>query len=169
MILRYLLNFFSTAAKFLRTSSACGEYQVESQARACHSIYIQVVKSHLFNLGLPMYRSFRKPKHFRFVSICANAVYNVFTVTRSDFFDTRNFEIRRRVLRVKKNDEIQKEHTHTSLSLSLSLSLSIGRCTLIFLKGCACTSLSFSLYLHLQKRFGSRSDPMEFRKECFIN
>ena len=30
-------------------------------------------------------------------------------------------------------------------------------------------SLSFSLYLNLQKRFGSRSDPMEFRKECFVN
>ena len=32
---------------------------------------------------------------------------------------TQNFEIRRRVPRVKKTDEIQKEHTHTHLSLSL--------------------------------------------------
>ena len=37
---------------------------------------------------------------------------------------TRNFEIRRRVLRVKNNDEIQKEHTSLSLSISLSLSTS---------------------------------------------
>ena len=34
----------------------CGNYQVESQARACHSINLQVVKAHLFNLGLPMNR-----------------------------------------------------------------------------------------------------------------
>ena len=80
---------------------------------------------------------------------------------------TRNFEIRRRVLRVKKNDEIQNEHI--SLSLSLSLYLSICRCTLIFPKGCACTSLSlsFSLHLHLQKRFRSRSDPNGIQERMF--
>ena len=38
MILRYLRYsfFFSTAAKFMRMSSACGKYQVGSQARACY-------------------------------------------------------------------------------------------------------------------------------------
>ena len=43
----------------------------------CHSVYLQVVEVHLFNLGLPMNR-------FTFVlssekqnAICANAVYNV--------------------------------------------------------------------------------------------
>ena len=42
-------------------------------------------------------------------------------LVRSDFLQrsTQNFEIRRRVPRVKKTDEIQKEHTHTPLSLSL--------------------------------------------------
>ena len=34
---------------------------------------------------------------------------------------------------------------------------------------CMYQSLSFFLNLHLQKRFGSRSDRMEFSKECFVN
>ena len=57
-----------------------------------------------------MNRSFRKPKRIRLLSICANAVYNVVnTVTQGHLVDqnflqryTRNFEIRRRVLRVRK-------------------------------------------------------------------
>ena len=63
-----------------------------------------------------------------------------------------------------------KKNTH----LSLPLNLSICRCTLIFPKGCACTSIYLFLYLHLQKRFGSRSDPngiqermfRQFKKKC---
>ena len=48
----------------------------------CHSIYLQVVKVYLFNLGLPMNRyTFVLPSEnqnaFRLLSICANAVYNV--------------------------------------------------------------------------------------------
>ena len=75
--------------------------------------------------------SFRKPKRFR--SLCRlripiNILYSKIEtarhLVRSDFFAKiyTNFEIRRRVPRVKKSDEIQKEH-NTSLSLSLSLSL----------------------------------------------
>ena len=72
-------------------------------------------------------------------------------LVRSDFFAKiyTNFEIRRRVPRVKKSDEIQKEHTHLSLALSLSLSTcrsADGMFTLM------------SLSLHLQTRFRSRSD-----------
>ena len=48
----------------------------------CHSIYLQVVKVHLFNLGLPMNGyTFVLPSEnqnaCRLLSICANAVYNV--------------------------------------------------------------------------------------------
>ena len=120
-------------------SSACGNCQVESQARAClcHSIYLQVVKVHLFNLGLPMNPyTFVLPSEnqnaFRLLFICANAVYNVIQslkdISSIKIFlqrYTRIFEIRRRALWVKKNDEIQKEHTSISLSLSLSTCRSI--------------------------------------------
>ena len=48
----------------------------------CHSIDLQVVEVHLFNLGLPINRYiFVHPSEnqnaFRLLSICANAVYNV--------------------------------------------------------------------------------------------
>ena len=48
----------------------------------CHSIYLEVVKVHFFNLGLPMNRyTFVLPSEnqnaFRLLSIWANAVYNV--------------------------------------------------------------------------------------------
>ena len=56
-----------------------------------------------------------------------------------------------------------KKNTH----LSLPLNLSICRCTLIFPKGCACTSIYLFLYLHLQKRFGSRSDPNGIQERMF--
>ena len=62
MILRYLLIFFPTAAKFLRTESVkCPTRAVIAKSEPgtcmlCHSIYLQVEKVHLFNLGLPMNR-----------------------------------------------------------------------------------------------------------------
>ena len=54
----------------------------------CHSIYLQVVKVHLFNLGLPMNRyTFVLPSEnqnaFRLLSISANAVYNVIIYSHS--------------------------------------------------------------------------------------
>ena len=62
-------------------------------------------------------------------------VYIVIHLVRSELLQrsTRNFEIRRQVLRVTKNAH-----------LSLSLYLSIRQCTFIFPKGCACTSVSLS-------------------------
>ena len=63
-----------------------------------------------------------------------------------------------------KNDEIKKKtHTHASLSLSLSTCRSADALP----KGCACTSLSLFLCLHLQKRFGSRSDPNGTQERMF--
>ena len=54
-------------------------------------------------------------------------------LVRSDFFAKiyTNFEIRRRVPRVKKSGEIQKEHMHPSLSLSTCRSAD-GMFTLMF-------------------------------------
>ena len=77
-------------------------------------------------------------------------------LVRSDFFLqrlTQNFEIRRRVPRVKKKqtDEIQKEQTHISLSVDPPMQCLPWR-------ACTSRSLSPSLSLHLQTRFGSRSD-----------
>ena len=60
-----------------------------------------------------------------------------------------------------------RNNTHTPLSLYLSLYLLIRRCTLIFSRGCACTSPPLPLYLHLQKRFGFRSDPNGFQERMF--
>ena len=82
---------------------------------------------------------------------------------------TQNFEIRRRVPRVKKqqqSDEIQKEHTHTSLSL-----LSIRRCNVYFdVPAPVSLSLSLSLPLYICKH-GLDPDQtrMVFWIECFVN
>ena len=59
----------------------------------------------------------------RLLSICANADYNVIHLVDQNFLQryTQNFEIRRRVLRIKKITKFKK---NTSQSLSLSLSLS---------------------------------------------
>ena len=113
--------------------------------------------------------SFRKPKRFHLLSICANAVYNVLQLLK-DISSIRFFckDIHKTLKYVDKFSElkmtkVKKELTH----LSLSLYLSICRCTLIFLKGCACTSFTLFLYLHLQKRFGSRSDPNGIQERMF--
>ena len=114
---------------------------------------------------------------FPLLSICANAVCNIIQSLKD--ISSRNFEIRRRVLRVEKKMMKFKKNTSLSFSLSISLSLSLSlslylticRCTLIFPKGYACTNLSLFLslsrYLHLQKRFGSRSDPKGIQERMF--
>ena len=78
----------------------------------CLLIYLQVVKVHLFNLGLPMNRNTvvlpsENQNAFRLLSICANVVYNVIqSLNRQGHLVdqlflqryTRIFEIRGRVL-----------------------------------------------------------------------
>ena len=161
-------------------SSACGIRREPGTRMLCHTIYLQVVKVHWFNYSicwvsnvhssrsLHFRSSFRKPKSFRSLSICANA-----TVTQElkqldilyKDLHHETFEIRRRVPRVEKLTKFKK-NTYLSLSLLFDPPM---HCP----KGCACTtqflslflsfslslSLSLSLYLHLQKHFGSRSDP----------
>ena len=114
----------------------------------CHSIYLQVVKVLLFNLALQMNRyTFVLPSENQNAFACSPSAQMPFkcnTVTRSEFLQryTRNIEIRRQVLRVKRMTKFKK-NTH----LSLSLHLSICRCTLIFLRGGPCTCLSLFLSL----------------------
>ena len=130
-------------------SSLCGNCQVESQA--CHSIYLQVIKVLKFDLGLLMncytfVVPSEKTKRFRLLSICANTVYNE-TKSLEDISSIRIIckDILHETLKYVdefselKNDQIKKE--------PLSLYLSICRCTLIFPKGYACTSLSLFLSL----------------------
>ena len=141
----------------------------------CHSIYLQVVKVHLFDIGLPMNRyTLVLPSENQNAFACSPSAQMPFimkysqsrTSRRSEllifakiyYFETLKyvdeFSELKKITRLKKNP-----------SLSLSLYLLICRCTLIFPKGCL--SLSFSLYLHLQKQFGSRSDPNGIQERMF--
>ena len=134
----------------------------------CHSIYLQVVKVHVFNLGLPMNRSFRKSKRFRLLSICANAVYNVIQslkdISSIRFFCKDKHETLKFVDEFSELKKMTKFKKNTSLSLSLLVDLSMH---FDFPRKDVHVpvSLTFSLHLHLQKRIRSRSD----RKECFVN
>ena len=96
--------------------------------------------------------SCRKPKRFRSlcrlripVNIVLKKIETARHLVRSDFFAKiyTNFEIRRRVPRVKKTDEIQKEHTSLSLSTCRSAD---GMFTLM------CLHQSLSLYICKQIR-----------------
>ena len=86
MILRCLL-IFSTAAKFLRTESVKCLARVviaKSRARHVHVVSLDLHTSRKSPLiwpwttdeSLHFCSSFRKPKRFRLLSICANTVYN---------------------------------------------------------------------------------------------
>ena len=120
----------------------------------CHSIYLQAIKSTDLNYSINRFSYVHSP---RTTDESLNYPVNIVLMrhlVRSDFFAKiyTNFEIHRRVPRVKISGEIQKEHTHHDLSLPPSLSLSTcrsadGMFTLM------------SLSLHLQTRFRSRSDP----------
>ena len=147
----------------------------------CYSMYLQVVKVHLFNYSISqvsyvhLSRTTDESLHFCLLQKTktlsrANADFDFQTVTqahlvRSEFF-CKVLQTKLWNLRVKKNDEIQKEHTHTHTHTS------IRRCTLIFPKGCACTSLppplSLSLYI-CKNGLDPDQTRMEFRKECFVN
>ena len=140
----------------------------------CHLIYLQVVKVHLFNESLHFRSSFRKPKRFRLLSICANAVYNVISWIRifcKDIHETLKYVDEFSELRKWRNSK----RTHISLSsLSLSLSpLSLSTCRSVDALWFSWkdvhvpVSLSLSLYLHMQKRFGSRSDPNGIQERMF--
>ena len=138
----------------------------------CHSIYFQVVKVHVFNLGLPMNRSFRKPKRFRLLSICANAVYYVIQSLK-DTSSIRIFckDIHETLKYVDEFSELKKmtkikKNTHLSLSLSLYLSM---HCDFPE-RMCMNQSLPLSLSIYICKN-GLDPDQtrMEFRKECFVN
>ena len=104
----------------------------KSRARHVHVMSLTLLASRKSPLISPKTTdecsSFRIPKRFRF----ANAVYKVMQslkITQGHLVDqnflqryTRNFDIRRRVLRVKKMTKFKK-NTHISLSLLVDLSM----------------------------------------------
>ena len=112
---------------------------------------------------------FRKPKRFRLLSICANAVYNVIQSLK-DISSIRIFykDFREALKYVdefselKKNDEIQKEHIYLSLSLSLSMHFDFPERMWMY------QSLSLSIYI-CKNSLDPDQTRMEFRKECFVN
>ena len=95
-----------------------------------HSIYLQVVKVHLFNLGLPTNRyTFVLPSEnqnaFRLLSICANAAYNVIQSLKDissikfcckDIHDSLKYGDELSELKKKKRTKFKK-NTHLFLSL----------------------------------------------------
>ena len=87
-------------------------------------------------------------------------------LVRSEFLQrsTRNFEIRRRVLRVKKMTKFKKKHTHISLFTCRSAD---ALCFHAPVHAPVSLSLSLSLHLHLQKWFRSRSDPNGIQERMF--
>ena len=132
MILRYLLIFFSTAAKLLRSESVkCPARAVIAKTRARH-VYVMSLNllTSRKSLGLPMNRyTFILPsenqKAFRLLYICANAVYNVIQSPK-DISSIKIFckDIHESLKYVDElsgltNDEIQKEHASLSLLVDL--------------------------------------------------
>ena len=133
----------------------------------CHSIYLQVVKVHLFNLGLPMNRyTFVLPSENKNAFACSPSAQ--MPLLKDIFLQryTQSFEIRRRVLRVKKMTKFKK---NTHLSLSLSTCRSVDALDFPEMM-CMYQSLSLSLSIYICKN-GLDPDQtrMEFKKECLVN
>ena len=146
----------------------------------CHSIYLQVIKVHWFKQRTTDESLLQKSKRFR--SLCRlripvkivprtpvmlgprlySRIETARHLVRSDFLQrsTQNFEIRRRVPRVKKNWR-NSNRTHTSLSTCRSADA-------MFTLTCLHQSLSLSLYIC---KHGLNPDQtrMVFRIECFVN
>ena len=96
---------------------------------------------------------------FVFLSENQNAFSANAVVTRSEFHKTLKY--------VDEFSELKKNDEHTSLYLSLSLlvdlSMQFDFHQMIYMY----QSLSLFLYLHLQKRLGSRSDPNGVQERMF--
>ena len=122
-------NLIKTVSKFMRTESACGIRQVESQARAYYvtqftyksekptdlnySIsrvsYVHYSRTtdeslHYFVLPSENQNTFARSADFEFQFILYSRIETARHLVRSDFLQrsTQNFDIRRRVHRVKK-------------------------------------------------------------------
>ena len=162
----------------------------------CHSIYLQVKKVHGFEFSLSRVsyvrssrtideslhyfvlpsenqNAFARSADLEFQLILYSRIETARHLVRSDFLQrsTQNFEILRRVPRVKNNNNLTKfkknTHTHTHISLSLSTCRSADA---MFTLMCLHQSLSLSLSLYICK-LGLDPDQtrMVFWIECFIN
>ena len=157
-------------------SSACGIRQVESQARAYYATrftyksekptdlnysisrvsYVHSSRTtdeslHYFVLPSENQNAFPRSADFEFQFILYSRIETARHLVRSDFLQrsTQNFEIRRRVPRVKKKlTKITHTHTHTQTHTHTHLYLSIRRCNVYFGVP-APVSLSLSLSLSL--------------------
>ena len=109
----------------------------------CHSIYLQVVQVYLFNLGLLMDRSFTFVHQNTFA--CSPSAQMPFIIQSQDISPIRIFckDIHETLKYGDKKMTKFKKNTQ-NLSL-LPLYLLICRCSLIFPKGSACTSLPLFL------------------------
>ena len=94
-------------------------------------------------------------------------------LVRSDFLQrsTQNFEIRRRVPKVKKTLTKFKKNTHTHTHTHTHTSLSLSTCRsadAMFTLTCLHQSLSLSLYI-CKHGLDPDQTRMVFRIECFVN
>ena len=130
----------------------------------CHSIYLQVVKVHLFKPGLPMNRyTFVLPSENQNAFACSLSAQMPFimkyshsrTSHRSEFF-----------AKSKKNDKIQKEHLSLSLSLLVDLSMHFDFPWKEVHVPVSVSSLS--IYI-CKNGLDPDQTRIEFRKECFVN
>ena len=115
----------------------------KSRARHVHAMALNLltsrrsplIKPRTTDKSLHFRSSFRKQKRFSLALQCANAVYNVIQSLK-DILSIKIFckDIHESLKYVdehselKKNDEIQKEHTALSLSLSLSIYRNYAKC-----------------------------------------
>ena len=130
---------------------------------------------HFFVLPSENQNAFARSADFEFQFILYSRNETARHLVRSDFLQryTQNFEIRRRVPRVKNQQTDENQHTHTHTHTHTPLYLSIRRCNVYF-DVPAPVSLSLSLSLSLSPNICKHGlDPdqtrMVFRIECFVN
>ena len=155
----------------------------------CYSMYLQVVKVHLFNYSISQVsyvhssRTTDESLHFRLLQKTktlsrANADFDFQSHSRTSrtiriFFAKicrRNFEISEL-----KYDEIQKEHTHTHTTHThthththLDMPMHFDFPERMCMHQSPPLSLSLSLYI-CENGLNPDQTRMEFRKECFVN
>ena len=105
-----------------------------------------------------------KTADFEFQLILYSRIETARHLVRSDFLQRSTQTLSSQSKKKKKKNWRNSKRTQASLSLSLSLYLSIRRWNVFTLM---CMQQSLYLSLHLQTRFGSRSDPNGIQNRMF--
>ena len=117
----------------------------------CHSIYLQVIKVHLFNPGLPMNRyTFVLPSENQNAFACSPSAQMLFVVDQNfckDIHKTLKYVDQFSELKMTKF----KKNTHLSLSISLSLLVDLLMHFDFPKRMCMYQSLSLSLSIYICK------------------